>query len=222
MKKYQIVTILLSIFVLLPQVTYAECTKEEKKHFKSIEDEYKITHELNKDTKDYNITLYNAEPDSYLYFWISDDTDINCEYSSDGKTNICKNVKPNEYSIGIIGVTETCDEIMKTNTIDLSIYNKYSDDPLCEGIEDFVLCDPQYDKEISREEFESRVETYKKTTQNKQDDKNNQNKKKTDSKIIKYVEDNLFQIIIIIIFVIIVVITIILTAKSIRKSRRLE
>ena len=43
MKKYQIVTILLSIFVLLPQVTYAECTKEEKKHFKSIEDEYKIT-----------------------------------------------------------------------------------------------------------------------------------------------------------------------------------
>ena len=214
--KYLLLTIFLS-FILLPMIAYAECTNEEIEHFKEVEDEYKVTYEFNMDTKDYTITSYAPFPDEFDYIlYIGEDTKYDAITPSEYKFY---NVLPGTYNVEIAGMTETCDRTLKIEKLILPEYNNYSSDPLCEGIEEFVLCQPTYGKMITYEEFVDRVNVYKKTKANKEQEKE---EKKSIKPILDYIENNLFQIIIIIVFAIALIITIILTAKSIRKSRRLE
>jgi len=218
MKKYQYIITSLIIF-LLPLFTYADCTTEEINHFREIESEYRIESTLDKETGYYTLTLYNPEPDAYTYEIKTINTWISCEISKDSDTK-CDYVPPSSYSINVIGNTETCDNTLKRTFLKLKPYNKYSEDPLCKGIEEFVLCQETYEKEIDYETFASRVNIYKE--QQEEENKNTKNEFINIGKIKEYVEDNLFQVIVITIFIILLIITTILTIKSIKKSRRLE
>lgn len=210
---------LLSLFI--PSTIYADCTKEEINNFKKIEDDYKITYEFNKDTKLYTLTFYSPEPDIYDYTSPDSNTFLNCEVINNNTVK-CSNIQSDEYNFEIIGMTDSCDITLKKIKITLPKYNTYSEDPLCEGIEEFVLCQPTYDKDIDYETFVSRVNSYKKNHPVKEDIDEKKEEPKEQNKIIKYIQDNLFQIIIMIVFITLVIMTIILTAKSIKKSRRLE
>lgn len=218
-QKYLLLLISLSLFI--PTTTYADCTKEEINNFKKIEDEYKVTYEFDIDTKLYTLTFYSPQPD--LYDFVGEDETVfsNCEIL-DNNTAKCSNIKPNTYNFEIVGVSTTCNGTFKKIKTSLPKYNTYSEDPLCEGIEEFVLCQPTYDKDIDYDTFVSRVNSYKKNHQSKINDNEIKEEVKEQNIIIKYIKDNLFQIVIIIIFVVLVIATIILTAKSIKKSRRLE
>ena len=65
-KRYSALTSLL--FLINIPNTYASCTQEELNEFKKIENEYKVTYEFNKDTKDYTMTLYSPLPYKYNYY----------------------------------------------------------------------------------------------------------------------------------------------------------
>lgn len=212
---------IISLSLLIPTIIYADCTKEEIDNFKKIEDDYKVTYDFDKDTKLYTLTFYSPNPD--LYDFIGEDETVfsNCEVLDDNMAK-CSNIKPNTYNFEIVGVTTNCNETLKKIEITLPKYNGYYNDPLCEGIEEFVLCQPTYDKDIDYETFVSRVNSYKKNHQSKPIDNNTKEEVKEENKLIQYIQDNLFQIIIVIIFIVMIIITIILTAKSIKKSRRLE
>lgn len=219
--KYLIYTIMLLLLCI--SNTYAACTEEEIKEFKKIEDQYTVKYEFDKTSKTYTIYFNTYQPDKYR-FQIYSEKKIECT-KLDENISKCINFPPEEYDVEIYGVTSTCKDVLKTITLDLPQYNKYSDDPLCEGIEEFVLCNPTYKKEIDYETFVSRVETYKKTKEKQEKLENNDNQNENNNfldKILDYVKNNLVQIIIIVVFVILLIITTIITAKSIRKSRRLE
>ena len=223
MKKLKLLVFFFS-FILLPNVIYAGCTKDEINYFKRIEDKYRVTYEFNKASMNYDVYLYTYENDLYA-FNLSDYQDkINAIYEEDDYVVIqLTNIEPGTMTITIIGATDTCDSTLKEIYLDLSKQNKYWNDPLCEGIEDFVLCQPTYDKEIDYDTFVSRVNTYKKTKQ-REATKEEEGKKSNGviDKVTNFLKENLFQIIISVVFVIAIVVTVILTAKSIRKSRRLE
>lgn len=206
---------LFSLFLLLPHTSYADCTKEEIEHFKEIEDEYKVTYEFNKDTKDYTIKFHSSEPSKYD-FGIYDANNLNCK-DLNLEEYECDNVKPGEYKVGIFSLNESCDIPMKNITLKLPKYNDFSKDELCEGIEEFVLCQETYDKDITYEEFVSRTNTYKRTKR-----KEETKEKESEGKIKEYLENNSLQIIIALISSILVILIIILVTKSIKKSRRLE
>lgn len=225
MKKHKFLLSILSLSLFIPSTTYADCTKEEIDNFKEIEDEYKITYEFDKDTKTYTINFVNPNPGNYGYKLIyvkNEKTKLEYNLTTIIEKNYSKtNFSSGNYIFEIYGNTDTCNEKLKSKTLVLPKYNKYSEDPLCEGIEEFVLCQPTYDKDIDYESFVSRVNSYKNKMSNTKKEEE-PTVVKEENKILKYVKDNLIQIIIIIVFIIMVIITIILTAKSIRKSRRLE
>lgn len=217
--------ILFTILSLLFNINvYASCTEEEINEFKKIEDEYKITYEFNKETKMYDIYLKNIETEKYRYN-IYTDYELNCDEYNENLLK-CTDFPLDIYEIEIVGRTKTCNDKLKSIIIDLSKYNSFSEDPLCEGIEEFVLCQPTYDKEIDYDTFVSRIETYKRTKENKEQeaiDKNKEEKKNNlFTEITEYIKENIFSITVVTIFIILMVITIIITAKSVRKSRRLE
>ena len=179
----------------------------------------KVRHNLK--AKKYDVTISRTEPDIYDYA-LGFDNDVHCEEIGE-QTAKCYNVSPGTYNIKIYGQTKSCDDLFENTMLYLPEYNKYSEDPLCKGIEEFVLCQPTYDKEIDYDTFVSRVNTYKKTkteeeneTITPKDDNGNSNR------VLTYIKNNLFDVIVISAFIILMIITIILTLNSIKKSRRLE
>lgn len=223
MKKYKYFILTIILFLICISNTYAACTQEEINEFKKIEDQYKITYEFNKSTKDYTVTFDGVEPKKYVFSIKSGEPITNCKKINDYKTE-CYNVKKGNYIIETKGTTDSCKDTLKTITLNLKGYNKYHEDPMCDGIEEFVLCQETYDKEIDYDTFVSRVETYKRTKQKEEDNKPNIiEKKETKIEIIvKYLKENIIPLIIVFIFIILVIITIIVIAKSVKKSRRLE
>ena len=214
-RKYFILTAIL--FLSCIPKTYATCTQEEINEFKKVEDDYKVTYEFNHDTKDYNVTFHTPLINKFDYE-IYTNIKLNCQKLNEIEVE-CYNIPINEYELSIVGTSDSCNDVLKKLTLKLPEYNIYSDDPLCEGIEEFYLCQPTYEKKVDRETFESRVNTYKNSNKKEETEKN---ETLEENKISEYIKENLIQIIIIIVFIILVIITIILTANSIRKSRRLE
>ena len=135
---------------------------------------------------------------------------------------IIENLTSGQYTIYVVGVSDSCNDIFKTEEITLPQYNQYAYDPACEGIEEFALCSPTYDKYLNYNTFISRVNSYKKnkTTDNKPD--NNAEEKNT---VLEWLKNNYFYIVYAVIGIAVLLI-IILIIKAIynneRKRRRLE
>lgn len=220
MKKTIIVFI---IFLLNISPIYAACTGAEIKNFKETEDKYIVEYKKNPSTKSYDVYLNRPEKEKYDYRF-NKKIDTSCQ-EIDNKTIKCTSFLAGKYEISIVGVTQTCNSVLKKINLEIPQYVSYSEDPLCEGIEEFVLCNPNYDKDIDYETFVSRVNTYKKNLlSNKEEEKKEEEEPETplEENIINYLKEYWLEITIVIVFIILVIITTIITAKSIRKSRRLE
>lgn len=217
MKKKKKILLTIISFIAFTSKTYAECTNEEVNAFKKISNEYKVTYEMNTESKLYNLTFYDPAPDKYT-FVINGATDGDFSIHDNNNYQYL-GLSPGEYTVTIEGVTNTCKDVLKTINLILPKYNKYTEDPLCKGIEEFVLCQSTYDKDIDYETFKQRVEVYKKTkTENniKTDDINKNNA------IVNYFKNNIGQISLFTISLVLVIIVITLIAKRQKKSRRLE
>lgn len=218
--KYIGLTILLSLFNIT--TVYASCTKEELNEFKKVEDQYKVIYEYNRTTKTYDM-YFRKDSEKKFNYKVYSSKEFTCDESNNNVIK-CSGFPLEPYDIEIYSTSETCTDVLKTISFDLSHYNEYFDDPLCEGIEEFVLCSPTYEKEIEYETFVSRVETYKRTKEKKEHDEIEkiEDKKNMFDDVYDYIKNNLYTLIISIIFVILVIVTIILSIRSTRKSRRLE
>lgn len=217
MKKKKKILLTIISFIAFTSKTYAECTNEEVNAFKKISNEYKVTYEMNTESKLYNLTFYDPAPDKYT-FVINGATDGDFSIHDNNNYQYL-GLSPGEYTVTIEGVTNTCKDVLKTINLSLPKYNKYTEDPLCKGNEEFVLCQPTYDKDIDYDTFKERLEVYKKTkTENNA--KNNNTKK--ENIVINYIKNNIVQVSLIAISLVLVIIIIISIAKRQKKSRRLE
>lgn len=234
MNKLKITLLTLLLLIILPITVKADCQSD----FKAIEDQFKVTYEYNKDTDDFTITLVSPDYEKYEFgFKPGHLNKYKYTYSITNKTITRKlaGYKEDTYYYLIVGADGSqCDRTMfKNEEIRLKketviTKNKYSDSPLCEGNEDFVLCQKDYDKEIDEQTFESRLKTYKESKENdttpkiEQEKDDNKEKKSIFSNIIIFFKENLVYSIVIIAFAIIIITTIVVSIKFAVKSRRLE
>ena len=219
MKK--IIMITLVSLIVNTNIIYAECTSKDTDYFKSIEDKYQTTYEFNKDTKTYTLNLTYGDISSFSYELLGDGM-ANATSSTTGNKIIIENLTSGQYTIYVVGVSDSCNDVFKKEEITLPQYNQYAYDPACEGIEEFALCSPTYDKYLDYNTFISRVNSYKKnkTTDNKTD--NNVEEKNT---VLEWLKNNYFYIIyavigIVVLLIIILIIKVIYNNE--RKRRRLE
>ena len=219
MKKILLVTIV--SLIVNANVIYAECTTKDKEYYESIKDKYNISYEFDKDTKAYKLYLTYGDDSAFFYEIEGDEIEGSSDEVKDN-TLIISNLKPGDYIIRVVGGSETCNDTFKEETITLFKYNEYSFDPICEGIEEFVLCSPTYDKEIDYDTFISRVNSYKKNKSAKDSKTDNKTEKIT---ITEWLKNNSKYIIygligIAVIIIMIIIIKIIYNRE--RKRRRLE
>lgn len=226
MLKRKYLVFLLMLFILFSSKAYASCTESELKEFNDLESKIKATYYI--ENNQYIFKIYNPAPTLFKYD-IYSTSRIKCEVIDENNIT-CVGTDKINYDVIVIG--KNCKETVKAPEVEK--YNKFSESELCNGIEKFALCQPDYEKELTEEEFKSRVETYKKSLtkdDNSKDpsngNKDNNSKNNEDSisfidKIIDYINSHLVIIIAISIFAILATVTIILKVKTFKKSRRLE
>lgn len=218
MKK--VITIILVSLIINTNIIYAECTTEEQEYYKSIEDKYQTTYVFDKESRTYTMTLTYGDISTFSYSIEGDGMEIaNIEVTD---KIIVSNLAPGQYIAFVVGLTDSCNDVLKKEEITLPQYNQYAYDPVCEGIEEFVLCNPTYDKELDYDTFISRVNSYKKNKANQDKTDNNTEEKPT---IKEWFKDNYMYFIYAIIGIVVLLI-IALIVKVIynheRKRRRLE
>ena len=228
MKLYKKLLIIpLLSFICLPKV-YAECSQAEIDEFKKIENQFTVTYEYNSSTKKYTIYL-NRPNDKYTYSIPDEIDEIGEEPIIESKRLILKNVPGGEYEFNVVLPSPECDASVKTVSINTGKYNKYSESELCNGNEDFYLCQETYEgnEEIDEETFESRLDMYKekkeqqeaKIDENKTEEKGN---KLIENKIIDFIKENIIYISITMVLLLIIILWLILSIKKHKKRSVLE
>ncbi len=220
-KKYIAFPILLSLLCI--NNVYADCTEEARNEFNSIKNQYKITPIFNSIEKNYTIRIETANTDKFRYVTSLKKT-YECKKISETLTE-CYGYEPGvSFYAYVIPNVNDCHVTLKEEKIYLDKLNKYYGDPLCSGIEEFVLCQEIYDRDIDRETFEYRINKYKESKKQKEQEdlKKIQEENKTTSNISTYIKENTFQVIIIAVFIALLITTILVSYKSMKKSRRLE
>ena len=217
LNKYIPLTLILFLSSILP--AYAECTQDEINAFKKVEDEYVVTYDFNKDTKDYSLTFSISQTGGFAYVFDPKINTDNFQTATDTSFTYT-GIQPGEYKIEIVSANKDCNETLKEINLKLDKYNPYSEDELCNGIEEFVLCQPTYGKDIDYDTFVSRTKTYINTK--KKSPIEEPNIETPQNKIIKYLQENWIEIVGGISITSIILVMIIVTAKKARKSRRLE
>lgn len=217
----RIIMITLVSLIVNTNIIYAECTSKDTDYFKSIEDKYQTTYEFNKDTKTYTISLTYEDTSSFIYDIEGPEIENASLEVIDNKL-VIGNLTPGQYTIYVEGANDSCNDVFKTEKITLPQYNKYAYDSACEGIEEFVLCSPTYDKYLDYNTFISRVNSYKKSKTNNDKPDNNVEEKNT---VLEWLKSNYFYIIyaaigIVVLLIIILIIKVIYNNE--RKRRRLE
>lgn len=222
-KKHIALILILSLFSVDINNVYADCSKELKKEYSQTRNQYKTTTKFDSNKKTYIAIIENVISDNFSYA-SAIISKYECKKISDTVTE-CYGIKPGTtLYANVIGKTNECNGIIRQDTIKLDNLNKYYGDSLCEGIEEFVLCQETYGREIDRETFEYRVNAYKENKQQKIEEEKKKNEEENNiiNKITTYIKENIIQTIIIVVFVILATISTIIMINTSKKSRRLE
>ncbi len=219
MKKI-IMIALVSLFINT-NIIYAECSTKDTEYFKNIEDKYQITYNFDKESRKYILTLTYEDIDLFTYEIVGDGMDEATLETQDKKL-IINNLPSGDYTIYIVGNTNSCSDIFKKEELTLPKYNQYAYDEACNGIEEFVLCSPTYDKELDYKTFISRVNSYKKSKENIKTIDSEEDEENTLLEWLKYNYIYIIYIVIGIVILSIIALIIKLIYKHERKRRRLE
>lgn len=109
----------------------------------------------------FNITINNLVPDIYVLDETSGKT-YNYSSSNNGELVISDVHGVQKLKFKIISSNAGCnDETLLTSYVTLPVYNKYSTDPLCDGLDNYKLCYTFLDTGLTYEEFKENVEAYR-------------------------------------------------------------
>lgn len=116
------------------------------------------------DSVTYTITIYNLQPSQYV---VDTTTGKRYMYGNTGSEDSSEIVltdiqKPGMYKFLVYSTENTCnDDALNTLFVNLPTYNKYYKDPLCEGIENYKLCQRWFGTSITYAQFQKDIADYK-------------------------------------------------------------
>lgn len=159
MKKF-VILFLLILFLPLIKVEGYYCSFSDIARLKKIASNINTSYdyEIKNNEAYFEITLVNLNEEMYLV-----DTSNNKTYNYSSNT-----IKLNNYKSGstvkfnVYPINSDCaDELLRTIVVVLPKYNSYYDDEICQGIEDYSLCQKWSTHNLSYTEFVKKINIYK-------------------------------------------------------------
>lgn len=160
-KLFLIISILCT---MLPSIVKAECSNEEKIELSRIVSNVKITPVFNEEREKFSIIISNITPSIYFR-----DMNAKVDYINKGSEVVLYDVSPNQsYRIKFFSAKPACyGEALTSSYVSLPGYNKYYKDPLCEGLEDYKICQKWVNYNYSRSKWEEEVKKIEKPEEKK-------------------------------------------------------
>lgn len=186
------------LFVLFVNVFYvqASCTNEELSQLKELANDIKVTYKhLGKIENEegifynrFNVTVNNIPDDFYI---LTLENTIKMEPNNQTIKQMFNN---GTWYFDIY--SNSCEEIISVIKVHIPKFNKYSLDPLCEGIDgtDFPLCGKYYEytDQVTPNEFQERVKHYR-SNYNINDNNNNSSEENTFKVVFNNIIDFIFK-----------------------------
>lgn len=148
--------ILLFLIMLLPLNVLAKCTSKELNEYKSLGKNINYTYDLllKDNIAFFNVKLLNLTDGMMVKVGYDN-------YSYNGTSEL--NVGNFMYSTNVAAKIYACDTVIRIISFNTPGYNRYADDSLCKGIEDYKLCSKWVTQNIDYETFKKQVIEYKNT-----------------------------------------------------------
>lgn len=149
------VFLIIAIFCIsIPNIVKAECSTDEKIALSKMVSNIKITPVFNEDTEKFNILISNITPNIYFR-----DMNTKTNYQNTGGEVVIYNVEPNEsYRLKFFSAINACyGETITSTYVTLPGYNKYYKDPLCEGLDEYKICQKWVNYNYDRAKFEEEI-----------------------------------------------------------------
>lgn len=138
------------------------CKYSEISKYKSLASNISTSYDYNQKGDDvtFSITLNNLDKNLYIV-----DTTSNKTYWYTKDEIVITNYAPGSIvKYNVYANNEYCNEdLLYTIRVNLPSYNKYYNDAICNGIEDYALCQRWYGHNYDYNTFISKVENYKKS-----------------------------------------------------------
>ena len=159
MKKV-IVIFILTLLIPVTSVKGYYCKNSEVARYKGLASNISITYDYVE--KDHNvtfsITLSNLKPDLYI---VDASTDLRYNYVKDELT--IDGYKPSQkVKFNVYPTNPDCsNNLLYTIMLELPGYNPYYDDPICDGIGNYIYCQKWYSHNLNHNSFYVKVSNYK-------------------------------------------------------------
>lgn len=219
---YYLMMTFISMFILI-STAVAECSDEERINLKNqigkVIISYSHLGEVVKEDgsivyNEFMVTTSNIPDGVYIYLYPTTLEKFETLDNGDLKIKLTTGTwKYNFYS-------SKCQNIIDTISVSLPTFNKYSLDPLCDGIDgsEFKLCGKYYEEEVSRENFEQRLNSYKKIHVKEEKNEVNNDKNNIINSIFTFIKSYYFYLIAAILFI--VLISLIVKIISERRNKK--
>ena len=158
MKSKYLILILFSLFFLIPSKVFADCSNNEISRLKILASNVNISYEpIETDSKvTYNIIFLNMTSELAIR-----DITARVSYPYTGNEMVLNGFMPNSnYKFKIIP-SNGCDVSLAVKYANLPAFNVYYKDPLCEGIQNYALCQKWNNSNVSYDTFVTEVTKYK-------------------------------------------------------------
>jgi uncharacterized protein YlxP (DUF503 family) len=190
--KIKYIILILMAFLCMPKIANAldpACTTKEQNRLKELVNRTQVSYEIydavDEDTGDitkaFRVSISNFSSDFFV-----EDTELGTYFEYiDNPTVVSDGFFPNQtlqlpFYASYSGVCHGF--LIMTKMVAIPPYNEYSEDPLCEGIENYELCKPYTSISIdSYSQFEDMVKAYKASLNNNNDDKPTPTKEEKES-----------------------------------------
>ncbi len=206
--------ILLLILLCIPytKVNAFYCTYQQQARLKGLATNINISYDFDEKSKTFTFNLINLNKEIYFIDTTNDKT-----YTYTKNEIELKGYKSGQkVKFEFYSNVEFCDKVLYTYIVTLPTYNPYYKDKVCNGVENYNLCQKWTSHNLSKSAFKEKVNEYKKSLEKSQEEiqeKKEENQISFLDNLIKFLL-NYYYVFLILIFTIFIVISIINNKKS--------
>lgn len=138
---------------------------------------------------------------------------INEEYTDDNQGNIIiKNIESGIKRVSIY--SNTCNTLLLTKTLNIPVFNKYSQREECNGITDLDVCMEDYKYQLNESIFQKKIKEYKEAKEQEEEIKKESKISMFFNKTVEFLKNYYLYIIVIIVLIVSVTIYIVVRKKK--------
>ena len=138
---------------------------------------------------------------------------INEEYTDDNQGNIIiKNIESGIKRVSIY--SNTCNTLLLTKTLNIPVFNKYSQREECNGITDLDVCMEDYKYQLNESIFQKKIKEYKEAKEQEEEIKEESKISMFFNKTVEFLKNYYLYIIVIIVLIVSVTIYIVVRKKK--------